>query len=80
MRARLRSLEQFMPFATAGELIAAKRQLVVSVKSGATALYLTGLYWSDLPPTSRTADVARKSNRTTTFRRRLRFQPLLRCS
>jgi hypothetical protein len=31
MRARLLSLEQLMPFATAGELIAHKRQPLVSV-------------------------------------------------
>ena len=31
MRARLRSLELLMPFATAGELIAHKRQPLVSV-------------------------------------------------
>ena len=38
MQARLRSLEQLMPFATAGELIAEKRQPVVSVSPDATAL------------------------------------------
>jgi len=38
MQARLRSLEQLMPFGTAGELIAAKRQPLVSVERGATAL------------------------------------------
>ena len=37
MRARLRSLEQLMPFATAGELIAHQRQPLVSVPPGATA-------------------------------------------
>ncbi len=37
MHARLRSLEQLMPFTTAGELIAAKRQPLVSVEPGATA-------------------------------------------
>ena len=38
MRARLRSLELLMPFATAGELIAHKRQPLVSVPPSATAL------------------------------------------
>jgi len=38
MRARLRSLEQLMPFATAGELIAHKHQPLVSVSPGTTAL------------------------------------------
>ena len=38
MRTRLRSLEQLMPFGTAGELIAEKRQPVVSVSPDATAL------------------------------------------
>jgi CBS domain-containing protein len=37
VQARLRSLEQLMPFTTAGELIAAKRQPLVSVGPGATA-------------------------------------------
>jgi CBS domain-containing protein len=37
VRARLRSLEQLMPFTTVGELIAAKRQPLVSVEPGATA-------------------------------------------
>jgi len=34
VRARLRSLEQLMPFTTVGELIAAKRQPLVSVEPG----------------------------------------------
>jgi CBS domain-containing protein len=38
VRTRLRSLEQLMPFGTAGELIAEKRQPVVSVSPDATAL------------------------------------------
>ena len=38
MHARLRSLEQLMPFATAGELIAAKGQALVSVSPDTTAL------------------------------------------
>jgi CBS domain-containing protein len=38
VQARLRSLEQLMPFATAGELLAEKRQLLVSISPGATAL------------------------------------------
>ncbi|MGB8436155.1 MAG: CBS domain-containing protein [Burkholderiales bacterium] len=38
MRARLRSLEQLMPFATAGELIAQKDRPPVSVSPDATAL------------------------------------------
>jgi CBS domain-containing protein len=37
VRARLRSLEQLMPFTTASELITAKRQALVSVEPGATA-------------------------------------------
>ena len=37
MRARLRSLEQLMPFPTAGELIGAKRQPLVSIDPDATA-------------------------------------------
>jgi hypothetical protein len=37
MQARLRSLEQFMPSATAGELIAARRQPVDSIPPDATA-------------------------------------------
>ena len=37
MRTRLRSLEQLMPFATAGELIAHRRRALVSVAPGATA-------------------------------------------
>ena len=48
MRARLRSLEQLMPFTTAGELIAAKRQPLVSVAPGATArAAVTGLTHKD---------------------------------
>ena len=37
MRARLRSLEQLMPFATAGELIAHKRRPLVSISPDTTA-------------------------------------------
>ena len=37
MQARLRSLEQLMPSATAGELIAERRQPVVSISPDATA-------------------------------------------
>ena len=38
MLTRLRSLEQLMPFATAGELIAKKRQPLVAVSPGTTVL------------------------------------------
>jgi len=38
VRARLRSLEQLMPFATAGELIAQKRRSLVTVSPHTTAL------------------------------------------
>ena len=38
MLTRLRSLEQLMPFATAGELLMQKRQTVVTVSPGATAI------------------------------------------
>jgi CBS domain-containing protein len=38
MHARLRSLEQLMPFATAGELIAARGQVPISVSSDSSAL------------------------------------------
>ena len=38
MLTRLRSLEQLMPFATAGELLMQKRQSVVAIAPGATAL------------------------------------------
>jgi CBS domain-containing protein len=38
MLTRLRSLEQLMPFATAGELLMQKRQSVVTVSPGATAI------------------------------------------
>jgi CBS domain-containing protein len=38
MRTRLRSLEQLMPFATAGELIAAKGRAPISVSPDTTAL------------------------------------------
>ena len=37
MRGRLRSLEQLMPFATAGELIEQKGRAVISVSPGMTA-------------------------------------------
>ena len=37
MRARLQSLEQLMPFATAGELLAENRQAVVAISPGAGA-------------------------------------------
>ena len=37
MRARLQSLEQLMPFATAGELLAEDRQAVVTISPGARA-------------------------------------------
>jgi CBS domain-containing protein len=42
VQARPRSLEQLMPFATAGALIAEKGQPVVSVSPGATALAALG--------------------------------------
>ena len=38
MRARLRSLEQLMPFATAGELLAKKGRPLIAISSGATVL------------------------------------------
>ena len=38
MLTRLRSLEQLMPFATAGELLMQKRQSVVAIAPGATAI------------------------------------------
>ena len=38
MLTRLRSLEQLMPFATAGELLMQKRQSVVAIAPGATAV------------------------------------------
>jgi CBS domain-containing protein len=37
VRARLQSLEQLMPFATAGELLAENRQTVVTISAGAAA-------------------------------------------
>jgi CBS domain-containing protein len=38
MLTRLRSLEQLMPFATAGELLMQKRQSVVTISPGASAI------------------------------------------
>jgi len=38
MRARLRSLEQLMPFATAAELLAANGRPLIAISSGATVL------------------------------------------
>ena len=38
MHARLRSLEQLMPFATAGELLAKKSRPLIAISSGATVL------------------------------------------
>jgi len=38
MLTRLRSLEQLMPFATAGELLLQKRQSVVTISPGASAI------------------------------------------
>ena len=38
MLTRLRSLEQLMPFATAGEILMQKRQVVVTIAPGASAI------------------------------------------